>query len=282
MKNETYARKLKSKYSDETIRNYSKCFYILGAILIILGFILLFVDIIITIILELIGLFMLRSAILYKKIGNNEISTERPNNCVTTIYNEEVIWKPTLYVNDYLEIDETNKQIAIFEKVLLSDYALVCILDYSDLLSYQLLENDKTITESQFGLGSMIWSDIVYGEEDGAIVGSNLATKESRTCATSLKLKINVKDISTGPIYINFFDGDLYTDGSSYEYFYNIAQQILSALESIKNEIDTDKTIVSKAPIGTADEIAKFKELATQGIITEQEFEDKKKQLLNI
>lgn len=43
-----------------------------------------------------------------------------------------------------------------------------------------------------------------------------------------------------------------------------------------------EKTIESKATLGVADEIKKYKELLDSGAITQEEFEQKKKQLLNL
>jgi len=57
-----------------------------------------------------------------------------------------------------------------------------------------------------------------------------------------------------------------------------VYQYILKRVEAVKNEKDEN----SKEKLSVADEIKKFKELLDMGAITQDEFEQKKKELLNL
>ena len=63
-----------------------------------------------------------------------------------------------------------------------------------------------------------------------------------------------------------------------------VYKAILKTLTGIKSTFDEDETkpLENKPEISTADEILKFKNLMDQGIISEEEFQAKKKQLLNL
>ena len=254
--------------------------FILGPMLIILGAMYLSISIG-GLFVVLFGLFVIYNGFLFRKIANNEISTDRPDNCVNTAKNRKFEWSPTLYVNDFLEVDEVNKKFAIFEPRLLKDNALVCILNYKDLLSYQIFEDDTEVIKSKFGLGSWLASELIYGEEHGAIVGSILAERVTIKRVYSLKIKINVRGTSIEPVYINIINSKLDSDGFAFRIMYDLAQQIIDILEKIKNEVETNQGPFSNTSDSIANEIRKYKILFDEGVISEEEFKAKKKQLLN-
>ena len=63
-----------------------------------------------------------------------------------------------------------------------------------------------------------------------------------------------------------------------------IAQDIISSLEIITKNYKNQNTISTESSnsFSVADEILKFKQLLDSGIITKEEFDDKKKQLLGL
>lgn len=64
----------------------------------------------------------------------------------------------------------------------------------------------------------------------------------------------------------------------------NIIAQINRKIDQIKNGtyVDPRKKLVTSSNISIADEIVKFKKLVDDGVITQEEFEAKKKQLLDL
>lgn len=72
---------------------------------------------------------------------------------------------------------------------------------------------------------------------------------------------------------------------STYRHLFENAQEIISLLEMIchENESQESVTQLEETPnISIADEIRQYKALCDDGIITQEEFEAKKKQLLGL
>ena len=71
-------------------------------------------------------------------------------------------------------------------------------------------------------------------------------------------------------------------DSFTYKSIYKSAQEILSTLQLICNSPKVPEENSNVHPKSNADEILKFKNLLDQGIITQEEFDLKKKQLLGL
>ena len=82
--------------------------------------------------------------------------------------------------------------------------------------------------------------------------------------------------------YINLINVETKKDGFVYKTEYSTAQEILSILEIICNENKNENEEQQQSEIkSVADEILKFKNLLDCGAITQEEFDKKKKELLN-
>ncbi|MHC1723955.1 MAG: SHOCT domain-containing protein [Aminipila sp.] len=196
--------------------------------------------------------------------------------------NEVQVWTPTITVNNYFEIDEQNKKWAVLkQKIFGGKGAPLHIYNYTDLLSYELIEDDASVTKG--GLGMAALGALTFGGA-GAIVGSVVGGKKSKKFVNSLKIKITVKDMGTPPIYINFLATKTKCDSFIYKTIFESAQKVLAALERIKDQVDSQNSMptATEDKNNIADEIRKFKELLDEGIISEEEFAAKKQQLLNL
>ena len=180
-------------------------------------------------------------------------------------------FKPTKEVDKYLAIDEVHKSFKIGLNV----------FDYSQLLSFELLENDYTVTSG--GLGRAVAGGILFGGV-GAIVGASTGGKVSSGVCESMKLRVTLRNSHIDDVYIRFIDRSTSTLSSSYKNAQRYAQSCISAFEIIcdynnKNQNDNNKSIKTNSD---ADEILKFKKLLDAGVITRAEFDAKKKQILNL
>lgn len=82
-------------------------------------------------------------------------------------------------------------------------------------------------------------------------------------------------------MYINLIESlNVKKSGSIYKSASSIAQDIISILEIISHENEVSKNSSSSDSI--AEEIKKYKELLDIGAITQEEFDAKKKQLLQL
>ena len=168
----------------------------------------------------------------------------------------------------HLTIDETNHLWKL-------DHSNI-IFRYSDVISYELLEDGKSITKG--GLGSAIVGGALFGGV-GAIVGGTVGKKRTKQEITEYKIKIVTKNTFYPNLYIDFLTAGKIKSGSFlYKLYHDNAQSILSALSIMVNTA-SEHNATSFSP---ADEIMKYKQLLDNGIISEEDFENKKNQLLKM
>lgn len=173
---------------------------------------------------------------------------------------------------NYVEIDEKNKlwRIPTFPQF---------IFKYSDLLDYEIVQNGNTITKG--GLGRAVVGGALFGGV-GAIVGGATGKKKGREKITEYKIKV-ITSVRTCPLmYINLNAAGLYTDSPGFKACTQNADKITAMLSRIINEGKAAAADSQPPAPSSADEIMKYKQLLDAGAITQEEFESKKKQLLNL
>lgn len=189
----------------------------------------------------------------------------------------------TKKIGSYIEFDEEKKQWLI-PNGFFENKKKPRVYSFYDIVECELLENGDTITKG--GLGSAITGGLLFGGV-GAIVGGVTGSKKSKSIINSLKIKITVNDFQNPAVFINLISSSTKADSFIYKTFYTIAQQILSTLSLIQKQKDMQQKEISSDEqkntfSSSADEIFKFKSLLDSGVITQEEFEMKKKQLLNL
>ena len=145
-----------------------------------------------------------------------------------------------------------------------------------------MLEDGQSITKG--GLGRAVAGGLLFGGV-GAIVGGVTGGKKSKGICNSMKLRVSFKNAHTDVVYINFIATETKTKSFTYKAAQDNAQKCITILETI-NDINQSNHIeyanVEVHTNSTADEIMKFKTLLDQGVITQEEFDAKKKQLLGL
>ena len=179
------------------------------------------------------------------------------------------LFKYTKSVGEYIKIDEQNK---IFK--LERDF-----FDYSNLLSFELLENGEVITKG--GLGRAVVGGLLLNGV-GAIVGAVTGGKKSSGICMSMKIRLTLKNTNYDTVYIDLIAKKTKKKSRKYKNAQSDAQECISALEIITdiNQTEQQNLVTERSSTSVADEIAKFKNLLDTGAISELEFKTKKKQLL--
>ena len=182
-------------------------------------------------------------------------------------------YKPTKKVGKYISVDEVNKAFKINGD----------IFEYSNFLSYELLEDGQSITKG--GLGRAVAGGVLFGGL-GAVVGAVTGGKKSKGVCNSMKLRVTLKNAHVDTVYITFITAETKTKSFLYKAAQDSAQSCISTLEIIgdynntQNQNVTINTITNAT--SDADEILKFKNLLDTGVITQEEFDAKKKQILGL
>ena len=178
----------------------------------------------------------------------------------------------TKSVGTYIAIDENNKAFKIGRD----------IFSYDNLLSFELLEDGQSITKG--GLGRAVAGGLLFGGV-GAIVGGVTGGKKSKGICNSMKLRVSLKNAHTDVLYINFIATETKTSSFIYKTAQDSAQKCITALETINNINQSNHVEYANGEVhnnSAADEIMKFKKLLDQGILTQEEFDAKKKELLGL
>ncbi|MCL8203661.1 SHOCT domain-containing protein [Ligilactobacillus agilis] len=163
-------------------------------------------------------------------------------------------------------------------------------LEYSDIIDYEIHQNGSSVSRGSINLARGIGMGLAtngLGLIVGLATGGKQKTKE---VSENIEIFIKVND-STNPTRILVTSAKkLKTDSKQYAQDLQDTQDIAATLDRIikQNEerklakqLDQQKENASSS-VDPLEEIAKLKKLLDMGAITQDEFEEKKKQLLDL
>ena len=227
------------------------------------------------------------------KLSGYSLSTNTRTKTITDIKNDILenerqreklaLFHPSKKIGTFIEFDEEKRQWLIPDGFM-GKKKNPRIYSYDDIVEYELLEDGDTITKG--GLGRALVGGAVFGGT-GAIVGGVTGGKRSKKVINSLKIKITIDDFESPVVYIHLITSKTKANSFVYKTNFALAQEILSTFALIQKQREKDDIHGSSTNKGNttpspADEILKYKELMDQGIITQEEFKAKKKQLLGL
>lgn len=171
-----------------------------------------------------------------------------------------------------LKLNEPEKKWCI-----VSDFGKSRIYNYSDVNDFELVEDGEKY-KSKGGILRSVVGGVTFGAV-GAIVGAS--TAQRTTTINSMYITIYTKkgDLER----INLISTTTKRDSALYRLSKLNAENIMAMLSAMKgNTFESEPENDSRpGTISSADEIRKYKQLLDEGIISAEEFEEKKKQLLN-
>lgn len=156
--------------------------------------------------------------------------------------------------------------------------------NFSDLINYEVYENGSSTLKGR--AGSALVGGAFFGLP-GLIIGGSMSRKLNQKC-NQLKLVIRLNDSNLTQIILSYVDNiSIDKSSSTYKSLKENLQSVCSELEYIMNS----KTLQESASIQTYNlnnnsslktQIKELKEMLDEGLITDEEFEQKKKQLLKL
>lgn len=183
----------------------------------------------------------------------------------------------TKQVANFLYLDDNQKKFALPKVTTLGKVKDMNIYNYEEIIDYELIEDGNSISKG--GVGRAIVGGVLFGGV-GAIVGGSTGHKNKQTCSR-LQVKITLNNISCPVVYIDLITTETKKDGILYKTVFPQAQEILSLLNVICQENNKENSNL-ESTFSVADELKKYKELLDCGAITEEEYDKKKKELLNL
>ena len=155
---------------------------------------------------------------------------------------------------------------------------------FSDIINYEVYENGKSQVQGR--AGSALIGGAFFGL-GGLIVGSSMSRKINEKC-NQLKLIIRLNDFNCPQIVITYVDNvDWDKNGWTYRNMKENLQSVCSMLEFMLNEksleqSSTVKQEESHAKKSYKEQLQELKEMLDDGLITQEDFEQKKKQILGL
>lgn len=183
---------------------------------------------------------------------------------------------------DRLFVDSNNKKWYV-ANAKSSDYHTPVIFEYGELLDYTISQNQTTIQKS--GAGKAVVGGLLFGGI-GAIAGG-LSGRKTQEAICELSITIKVKSEWVDSIKIEIIK-DIVEYGTAR---YNLYMAHFDSLITLLDEILAENGRISSSKSANepqtmnpspADELLKYKQLLDCGAITQEEFDAKKKQLLNL
>lgn len=141
------------------------------------------------------------------------------------------------------------------------------VLNLADINGYEIVENGVTVTSG--GLGR-------------AKVGASTSKKNSDSIIDNLKIKINMNDLNLPVTYISLITTKTKISSLTYKMEIKRADNIISSLDILVKQYQNVVPVSEPTKLLATDEIRKFKALLDEGIINQEEFNAKKKELLNL
>ncbi|MGL5382104.1 MAG: SHOCT domain-containing protein [Culicoidibacterales bacterium] len=217
-------------------------------------------------------------------------------------------FKSTRNIENIIEINEENNT---FRRLKPRDFELEIanvikmfgrqtsdkVYELENVRSYELMDNNTVLSSG--GFGSAVVGGAVFGGA-GAVTGAIIGKKNKNM--SHLKIKLFLNDIDNPVIYISISDKPVAKNSSAYDKQLKIADIIISTFDILFAKINNDQLSnlhqESVTSINNLEEsiklneiekfdndvevLKKFKFLLDEGIITQEEFDIKKRQILKI
>lgn len=156
------------------------------------------------------------------------------------------------------------------------------IYNYTDLINYEIYENNNSVVQGT--IGKTLIGGAFFGL-GGMILGGNSKRKISSKC-DDLRLIIRVNDINNTCLSVQYISKNIDKNSSKYKIYKDELFEIVSVLEYMMNDVKkidvSNKNEISLNSQTDREKLEDLKKLLDEGIITQEEFEAKKKQILNL
>lgn len=190
----------------------------------------------------------------------------------------------TKAVNNYLWINENKKTAGVPKTNFIGAITGINAFKFEDILDFELIQDGSSII-NKGGLGRAAVGGLLFGGS-GAVVGTLTGSRKQTQTCIELRVKITINNAANPVVFIDFIKGtSIDKDTQMYRQLAECAEAVMSLLQVITNTKSTDQESFRQEqtpPVSNADEIRKFKALLDDGIITQEEFDAKKRQLLGL
>ena len=192
---------------------------------------------------------------------------------------ENKTFEYTKKVKSYLQINTDTKKFRVPSSKLIKKN--LAIINFNELVSYEVIEDGEQLSSG--GLGRAAVGGVLFGGV-GAIVGGITGGKKTKSTCDKLFIKLTLDSIDNPVLYIKFIELSMKKKNFMYKEALKAAEECTSLLELILRDNENNKN-TNVEPVnsnGSLDELQKLKELLDIGVINQDDYDAKKKQILGI
>lgn len=183
-------------------------------------------------------------------------------------------YSPTEKVGNLVHFDDINKVLKFQNGISLKPNSA---LAYEDIGDFEIIEDNNQVVKS--GLSTAIGGGVLFGPA-GAIAGAVIGKgKKGKEYVEKLQVILKMKNGQTKTI--SFISTKTKVKSLTYKTLEPQFRETVLKIESIIKQ-NVALSIETVSPTSSTDEIRKYKELLDDGILTQEEFDFKKKELLGI
>lgn len=161
------------------------------------------------------------------------------------------------------------------------------IFAFNEILDYDLCENNESISSG--GVGRAVVGGMLFSAP-GAIIGAVTGKKKTKSTCDSMYLSISTSSYFFPSLMIPYITKEVKTKSNDYKKALSKARETIGCLEGVFKENEDSKgpqkvEIVSPIPASNDDpieKVKKLKELLDMGAISQEEFEKKKIEFLEL
>ena len=183
---------------------------------------------------------------------------------------------PTLEIDGFAFYDEKNNLWRVNENSPGHMKVKPIVWSYKNFDDLEVIEDENDIIQG--GLGSALLGGALFGGI-GAVVGGAVGKKILKKEVKKLEIRILLKDSSIPEVKIVLIQTPTKSDNPAYKKAYETAEQIVNKFVEIKK---LNEYVYQNSETSPVDEILKYKKLLDAGVITQTEYDAKKKQLLGL
>ncbi len=195
---------------------------------------------------------------------------------------EQDLFESTKNVGSYILFDDNSRRF-ILPRGVFKIKTDVARYNYDEVTDVDLLEDGSSLTKG--GLGQALAGGLLFGGV-GALIGGITGTRKTKEVCNELTIKITLSSINEPTLNIKLLEDKTKKSSFIYKNAFQAAQEILSIFSIIiqtNQKDDVNKLNITDTPVlDPYEEIKKLKELLDIGIITQEEFDTKKKELLDL
>lgn len=185
------------------------------------------------------------------------------------------IFETSIKIGAYFRYDKNNQKMAItYRDIGLITQKKYAVYNLSDILEFEYIEDGTSKVSG--GLGRALVGGALFGGV-GAIVGGVTGTKEEKKVITDMRIKFVIKgDIPT----VDYLPINKFPTNSDSAVYKEHIKQIHEILGILNHAMPKEES--STAESKETAELKKFKQLLEDGLITQEEFDIKRKQILGL